>query len=235
MYHQNEMDHMRITKLHYLFFSIFLICNVLNALPLHDLTFFLDWYPDNTSVNKQFTAPAGIIVTYYGNKAISDSNGQVTFPLYDPVTDVAKGKKQIFYLMITNDVEPSMLLHATVDRFIVTENASYSLYAIEKIYDEETKNYLWHIQEARLQNTTIPLKTIIIHAAPEEIFVRIGYYQTNNNPQIELPVILVKNNVNKAKNSLIFLQHNKFFAPINKASALTATASLDTKATKTSE
>ncbi len=201
---------------------------VINATPSHVLTLFLDWYPSIEKAPTEY--PEGIIVTYYGNKKTTNSDGQVIFPLYQQLPSVKKGKKLSLYVMVCPSIDPRMLIHATVDRFTLPQNTPYELYVIEKIYDKETQSYLWITKKAHLNNDIIPLKTIVIHADPSDIIIRPGATVTDNSPHILLPTLLIKKTFDPTPYALKFLQHSQFFGPVNRHVSPTINETTDTKA-----
>ncbi len=214
---------------------VFLLCfltgylQVIDAVPSHILTFFFNWHPSTKNTPTEY--PEGIIVTYYGNKATSNKDGQVIFPLYQQLPSVKKGKKLIIYLMICPIANPQMLLHATVDRFTLPKNTPYDLYIIEKIYDQDTQSYLWITKKGHLKNDIIPLKTIIVHANPDDIVIHSGATLTDGSPHIVLPTFLVNNSINTTNHALQFIQNGQFFAPVNRHITTKANETSDTQMT----
>ncbi len=193
--------------------------NYLHAAPSHILSLFFTWYPSLDNEKTRTEYPEGIPVTYYGNKTTSNRDGHASFPLYQSIPKLTKGKKLTFYLLVCSSIDPLFMLHATIERFVLPKGVSYRLYVIEKTYDKDTQKYVWTVQKARLADNTIPLKTIIIHTEAQEIEIPTGISITNESSHIILPPILVKPSMSEAKSNITFLQNNKFFGPINRPTA----------------
>src|SRR3989338_729865 len=120
------------------------------ATPSHILSLFFEWYPSLNKDELLITEyPEGIPVTYYGNKTITNQDGQASFPLYQSIPKFSKGKKLTLFIIICPSIDPLLVLHATVERLMLPKESTYKIYAIEKTYDKETQSYLWTVKNAR--------------------------------------------------------------------------------------
>lgn len=148
----------------------------------------------------------GIPVTYFGNRTISNDVGTATFWY--------QGEKQVIYLLICNQVAPIMVYHNTVDHFKVPSGATYAFYIIEKKYDASLQLYFWDTQKIVMQESRIPLNTVIVHVHPDEVEVPTGVKPSSKSLQMVLPPIYVKN-INLAENVFRFTAISEFFARMN--------------------
>lgn len=177
--------------------------------PPHIVTFFASPYPQGNS-NTIENHNQGIFFTYFGYKTVSDSNGQVTFPL--------KTQKPSMYLLVANNVEPVFMLHNTIHHWELKNSSKYSFFSIERKYDEKTKLYFWSVEQVTMpKDLEIPLNTIIVHASPESVYVPTGITLTTDNAQLVLPQIYIKSKIQLSHNALQFLENCEFFAPIDRS------------------
>ena len=184
----------------------------------HVVTFFIDEYPDiNNLINKgksphiikKNAKNHGIYFTYYGYKTISDTNGQVTFPL--------KQTEKLFHILVVNNPTPQFMLYNTIHHFLVPEKAEFNYYSVAQKEDEKLKLTFWDVQKDTLpQDRHIPLDTIIVYAHPDEIYIPEGVSITQKGAQLVLPTIYAKNQIQLSKNVLTFLDNSEFFAPIER-------------------
>jgi len=190
----------------------------LQAAPSHVITFFFQQYPslkeatitnkDNFDVFKN-DFNTGIFVTYFGYKAASDYNGQITFP--------RKHQEPNFSLLVCQSPTPIFMLQNTISHWEVEKDAEATFYSVERKQDEKTKFYFWSMEKKDLpKDNKIPLDTIIIHANPDGIEVPTGVTITSKSDQLVLPLLYVKPTIKISENALAFLQTSDFFGPIDR-------------------
>lgn len=185
----------------------------LYSAPSHMLTFFVEPYPTENKEIKETTLQKnykkGIFFTYFGYRTVSDNNGQVIFPL--------KTEKEKFYILVSDKAKPIFMLFNTIHHWELQEKSFYSLFSVERKYDEKLQLYFWSTEQIELpKNLVIPMNTILVHALPNSIFVPTGVTVTSKSPQLLLPPIYVKSEVRLAKSALCFLNNNEFFAQIER-------------------
>ena len=175
--------------------------------PAHVVTFFVEQYP-GINISEKTTFNEGIFFSYFGYKTATNRDGQVTFPL--------KTDKAEFYLLVTNDSEPIIMLYNTVSHIEVNPSGKYSLYSVKKIFDKETDSYLWSVEPTDFKDEPlVPLNTIVVHANPDALFIPTGVTYIKGEPsQLLLPKIFVKSKITLAENALKFLENCQFFSTI---------------------
>lgn len=157
----------------------------------------------------QFPFNYGIFATYAGYLALSDLNGQITFP--------RKTQKNSINLLITTKISPIFMLKNTIAYWEINDITQAKMYKIERKQDKETLKYYWDVQEKDApKNNKIPIHTIIIFANPKSIYVPIGITPTKNNTQLVLPKIYAKKDINLIRNALFILTIKPFFSSIKK-------------------
>lgn len=141
---------------------------------------------------------AGIFSTYAGFIEASNVNGQILFP--------RKHTQPKVNLIITNKLTPIMMFSQTVHHWELEEIAPAAMYTIERKQDEETNQFYWDVQEAKVpKDYIIPLESIVIIAKPHYIYVPTGITLTDDSPNLVLPNIYVKRGINIIANSLYML------------------------------
>lgn len=202
--------------------SFLTVFTKLISAPSHVVTFFIEQFPGK-KVSEKTAFNEGIFFSYSGYKTATNRDGQVTFPL--------KTDKDEFYLLVTNDSEPIIMLYNTVSHLEVNPSGKYSLYSAKKIFDKETNAYLWSVEPTDFKDEPIiPLNTIVMHANPEAIFIPTGVTPIKGNTsQLLLPKIYVKSKITLAENALKFLESCQFFSGIKQ----TYQYSNDSKESKT--
>ncbi len=151
----------------------------------------------------------GIFSTYWGYLALSNLNGQVTFP--------RKQAKEAVKLLITEKINPIMMLGATVHHWNLDHSVPAQLFSIEKKQDPETKLYYWNTQEIDLpKNNIIQLDTIVLFAKPNHMYVPTGITLSDKNPQLFLPDIYAKKTLNVIARALWVLTVKHFFGSMKR-------------------
>jgi hypothetical protein len=152
----------------------------------------------------------GIIVTYAGFTAVSNFDGQITFPRMHQAPE--------FTLIITPEDKPIFMLGNTIHHWELIPGIAYSAYSIKRKQDPETGIYYWDvIQLDNLPNRQIPFKeAITLHAKPDTIIVPEGITITTKNPNLVLPQIYALKNRSGVQAALSFLKVRDFFSPIKR-------------------
>lgn len=219
----------------YLFFCFGLTCLLSSyessTRPL--VTFFIQTYPTNTATldhhklyntitstgklhNKilrknilQTQTNDGIFSAYWGYLAVSDLNGQVSFPRFQ--------QSNSFNLLITDRIQPIMMLGNTIHHWQLEANVDAKLYSFQFYQDPGHEDY-WNIEEKILpSDKRISLDTIILFAKPKDIYIMIGKQPATENPNIVLPdVIYAKKSLNRIAPALWLLKMRQFFGPVIK-------------------
>jgi len=159
------------------------------------------------SILKTNTA-SGIFCTYKGQLAISNSNGQVNF--------VRRQEEPNLQLLITPRIEPFLKKQQIIDHWELERNVPAELYSISLMKDKDTEISFWNIEKVDpIPDKTIDLDTIIIFAEPSHIFVPEGISIVRRSPQLILPDIYVKKNIDKLSTSLYVLNLKRFFQQIH--------------------
>lgn len=152
---------------------------------------------------------AGIFGTYEGYLAITDLNGQISFP--------RKTTEKTFNLLITPNIKPIFMIGNTIHHWELDHSVPSELYTITQKQDPTTKRWLWKTEKGRLpHNNIITLNTIIIFAKPINIYVPVGVTLTTDNPQLMLPDIYAKKSLNIPQQALKVLTLRQFFGPLKK-------------------
>jgi hypothetical protein len=150
----------------------------------------------------------GVLASYMGFVAVSSLDGQITF--------TRQHKNPSVNLLITQTIEPMMMLSNVVHHWEIKPDVPAKMYAMERKQDEETKLYYWDTQEIPLpENKRISLETIVIFAKPDNIVVPIGTTLTEGGPQLILPTMYTRKGFNLVPRSLVFLKLRHFFGPQN--------------------
>lgn len=152
----------------------------------------------------------GIFSSYAGFLAVSDPNGQTTFPL--------RHSKPVLYYLVTPEIFPIIMFGNTIDHWELAPAKPAKLYKIEKKKDEDLNEYYWQITQIPLpENKIISNKAVIIFANPDKIYIPEGITPTTNNAQLTLPDIYVKRTIAKIPEALYILTIRQFFAQTTKA------------------
>lgn len=203
-----------------------------NIFSIHTLSFFLRPYPEievqdaaNIAQHKiqtpgklaKYMMPrsayddliGGIFSSYAGYLAVSDPNGQTTFPL--------RHNKPVTYYLITPIIFPVIMFGNTIDHWELVPQVPARLFKVEKKKDEELKEYYWQVTQKPLpQDKIISKRAIIIFAKPSKIYLPEGITPTTDNPQLVLPDLYVKKGITKVQEALYVLTIRQFFAPPTK-------------------
>ncbi len=149
----------------------------------------------------------GVLASYRGYITTSDYTGQVTFPRGQPLPELN--------LLITQMVEPVLMIGATVHHLELINSIPAQMYRISRKQDPETEIFYWDTQPKKLpENRKITLDTIILFAKPDNIIVPEGITLTNDSPMLVLPDIYATKELNTAVEALRVLKIRHFFGPV---------------------
>lgn len=150
----------------------------------------------------------GIFSTYAGYVAMSNNDGQTTFP--------KKLVQPMLYLLITNKITPVLMAGNTIHHWEIAAPAK--MYKVERLHNEFETLFYWNVQEVPTPETgRIPLEAITILAKPNNIYVPEGITLTNDNTNLLLPTIFVKKGININSNALYMLNIRQFFGQTHPA------------------
>jgi hypothetical protein len=200
---------------------------LLQAAPSQILTLFIEPYPSAVEFTRQEKLTTNIFFTYYGNSSISDSNGQVVFPVKTPDAK--------FFILVSNNIQPIPMIFCTINHLEIEEGALYTFFSVQRMYDQETHMHFWSVEQLKIpENLIIPINTIIVHADPQTIYIPTGITPTSNSPQLLLPTIYRKSKETKimdltvhsihTKNGLQFLELTQYFSPIKRNSQISGSS-----------
>lgn len=149
----------------------------------------------------------GVLATYMGYIAPSAYDGQILFPRMH--------QKPSVKLLITQMIEPVMMLGATVHHFVTLKTIPSKLYTITRKQDSDTGIFYWDTQEEQLpENRKISLDTIVLFAKPKNIKVPTGVTETTDSPMLVLPDVYATKTLNSTVSALRVLKIRNFFAPV---------------------
>ncbi len=150
----------------------------------------------------------GILVTYSGYLVVSNMLGQITLPRLT--------QKPVLNILITEQIEPVMMIGNTVHHWELSKNTPAQMYSLERKEDAQTKLVYWEYQETALPtDNIIPLNTIVILTKPKNIVVPLGITLTDTSQQWILPTLFARKNINTLEPALSALKVRQFFGPIN--------------------
>ncbi len=144
----------------------------------------------------------GILSTYGGYVAMSNYDGQTSFP--------KKHALPMLYLLITNKITPVLMAGNTIHHWEIVGPAQ--MYKVERLHNNTEDLYYWNVEEVPIpEDKRIPLEAITIIAKPDRIYVPQGITLTDNNTNFILPTIYVKKGINTNANALYMLNVRQFF------------------------
>jgi len=162
-------------------------------------------YKKITQSNNFFSHGApGISCLYAGRIALSDPNGQVTFPRQQQTRDM--------HILVTKGIQPAyMIAPATVHNWMLDSRHPSEIYKMTFKHDPKTTLQYYETTKHKLTNNNIPLNTIILIADPENIFIPMGATVIDSSPNIVLPIIYIKKGFCFVYNSLYTLAIKQYF------------------------
>lgn len=149
----------------------------------------------------------GIFATYGGFITVSSGDGQISFP--------RKHEAPLIHLIATTRVTPITMNTTTIAHWELEEKTPAAMYKIERNHDAQSNLYFWDINQEDLpKDQQIPITSLLIFAKPDSIYVPIGITITDDTPNLHLPDIYVKPEINKLSNALYILHLRHFFGPV---------------------
>jgi len=194
----------------------------------HVITFFIRPYPYAQPVNEQRAqikklrkpgklakyhlkklsrqAPtAGIFCSYAGFMDLSNRIGQVTFP--------RKHEEPELSFVITNRISPMLMAGNTIHHWDIMPGSKATQYSVKRQEDEQTGLWYWNVKKTKIpKNRIIPVKSILIFAKPKNFFIPEGITPTTDSPNLVLPTIYSRKNINIMHNALFVLSFRQFFS-----------------------
>lgn len=153
---------------------------------------------------------AGIFCTYGGYITASDLNGQVIFP--------KKHKDPKITIVVTRNITPIIMLENTVHHWEIANRDEAKMYEIERKSDKVTHTYFWDAKQVEIPaDNILSIDSIVIIAQPKHVYIPTGITLTTKDPQLLLPDIYVKRNIEKLTNSLHIFNIKNFLAPTENA------------------
>lgn len=148
----------------------------------------------------------GVICLYAGRGAVSDANGQVTFPCRQQTHDM--------YILITKGIQPAyMIAPATVHNWLLDSQHPSEIYKMSFKHDPKTTLFYYESTKTTLPDNNIPLNTIILIADPQSVFIPLGATIIDESANIVLPIMYIKKEFCFVYNSLYTLAIKQYFAP----------------------
>lgn len=160
------------------------------------------------AVKMQSSLVEDISVLYGGYLALSDYNGEVSFP--------RKHQKAVVDIIITSEIVPIPLFESTIAYWRRVPLVPAKLYRCQQGYDEKKSQYYWDTSEIPLpHDLAIPTAAIIIIAKPENIVLNEGRMFIHETANIVLPTLYVNKNINKLESSAYMLTIRHLFKPVD--------------------
>ena len=197
--------------------SIITICFFLhkkiNCDPI--ITLFFQPYYDTQYITKKLSKPgkiacyrlecvagyqtiAGIFATYGGYLQVSDTTGQIIFPL--------KHEEPSIPLIITTHITPITMFENTIHHWELVPGIPAHMYMIKRTFNESKKISYWQISSVPLpQYNQIPFTTLIVFAKPQHCYLPTGTFSTQEGPHLILPPLYIRKGIKITKNALYLL------------------------------
>jgi hypothetical protein len=151
----------------------------------------------------------GIVGTYNGFVSFSDQNGQITFPRMQTKDTVS--------ILITERITPVIMFGNTIHHWQRDPAAPADLYTLSRITNTQTKKLEWLIEKMQLPaNDRIELDTLVLLGKPSAFYLPVGTIPTEANPNLLLPPVYVKKNINSTIPALWLIKVRQFFKPVAK-------------------
>ncbi len=209
---------------HIAFISLLALTPQINS--EHVITFFIKRYPtaeqkltlqhakrlDKSATAKQtlklpqrgLPGYFGIFATYGGYLNLSDRIGQITFPL--------KHQAPFIDLIVTKQIVPVTKMNKIIDHWEVPPGEESAVYHIQRREDPETKlSYLDISKKDSPSDGILPLRSIIIFADPQAVYVPLGVVLTQKNANMLLPTIYIRPKFPFVESATEALAIRKFF------------------------
>lgn len=148
----------------------------------------------------------GLQASYAGYMAISDKNGQISFPRLHQKEDI--------FLLVTPEIDPEYMIYPSlVHHWITKHNSPAAFYKISRKKNAELNTYYFQVTELNLPRDLHP-STIILYEHPENIRVPLGISLNNYSTNFILPELKAKKPA-AIKNSLYTFSIKQYFEPID--------------------
>lgn len=149
----------------------------------------------------------GLYASYLGYLAISDANGQITFP--------REQQNDTIHLLITPQVQPEFMISPSlIHHWITKRHSPAAFYEISRKKEKGLNVYYFDTKKIDVPQD-IPLNTITIYADPDHIHVQTGISLNTYSTNLVLPELEAQKE-NTVKNSLYTLSIKQYFEQINK-------------------
>lgn len=152
----------------------------------------------------------GVYVSYAGNVARSDRDGQVIFE--------RKTAGSKIHVIITQDiiaVPVDPLKEKTIYGFVLSPKALAQHYLFEKLQDPTTMLYFWRVTTLPApKNKRLPYDTVVIFAHPKHVVVPLEDTITLSGENLVLPDFFTTKHLASATNAMRFLKIRQYFAPV---------------------
>jgi hypothetical protein len=153
---------------------------------------------------------SGIYATYGGFIASSSADGQIAFP--------RKHEAPLVHLVETTRITPITMNSTTIAHWQLEDKVPATLYKVERQQDDATGIYFWDVTKEEIPNNKqLPLTSILIFAKPDNLYIPTGITVTDDTPNLHLPDIYVKPEINKVSNAFYVLYLRHFFGPVKNA------------------
>jgi hypothetical protein len=150
----------------------------------------------------------GIFSTYWGYITSSNFNGQIRFP--------RKQLSEQLHVLVTERITPVVMFGNTLHHWEIDPSALSQLYSYVRSTDTKTKITSWKIEKVPLpENKKIQLDTIVLFAKPSAIYIPEGIIPVEPNPNLIMPPIYVKKNINSTIPALWIIKMRQFFKPVS--------------------
>jgi len=147
---------------------------------------------------------SGIFSTYDGYLTISDLNGQTILPRRHTAPQVN--------ILVTELIVPIFMTGHTIHHWEIEKGTPAKMYTMTRIQDKETRLYFWDTKKTKIpESQRIDIKTIVILAKPKYIYIPEGATITTKNPQLHLPDVYVKKDINTVETALYTFGIKNFF------------------------
>lgn len=154
----------------------------------------------------QFVSPAytGVFATYSGYLTISDRLGQITFP--------RRQQANFVDLIVTRRLVPVTLLNRIIHHWEIPPHEPASWYSVRFQKDSETKLDYWEVTKQTVpKDGIIPLRSIVIFAHPESVYIPTGITLAPENQNLILPTVYLKKSFETNIDATRALSIRKFF------------------------
>ncbi len=148
----------------------------------------------------------GIFVSYMGNFSISDINGQIKF--------LRKTKSNTVNIVVSQNIKPVFMTSNTIHHFALSKPEDARWYKFDKVFDKRTKKYFWNVSEKNITGPNLPADILLISSKPSYIYIPTGHFESNDDPNLELPDIYAKQGISTALNAVKFFKVKRYFSPI---------------------